>query len=1161
MPSQKAMTRRGILMGGASMLALAYALPAAALPPGMPGHGHPHTSSGGGGGALPAVTVANTSSSALTAPYVQFAHGFKRGDLTDGNVLSITDDLGGAVTYTAARRANWPDLPTNRSLVDLFCKLPNNIPGKLAISSLTISGTTATCTTASAHGLSTGNKVLIQPQNTDTTVGAPSNLYCGLVPVTVTGASTFTYTVIGTAPSGSATVGMEMCYTRTLTLTSATGSWNDSLPAGKTSTNILTDLQTNFDNITLELTDFADSTGTAVGSGVYQANFFTCIAQAGTDKLRVVATGPTVCDFVGIMKFADTVGGARHSTIAGWFYVSALLNPSTGAVVEVHARAFIDQSLLNVAMSYYTFRSRMKLGSTVVRSLGLSNDATIDGKTQTFAPTAVNTSTDRINIPNHGFQGGERVLLTTTGTLPAPFVVGTNYAVIWVDSNNIALTTTFGEPNQFGTSTPLNITSQGTGTHTVTCWQQSPYSTRMAYVASHGRPDRWTGATGALSPISYHVIHDMNYMQQARLVPPVDLTINLNNPIAEISSGLQVTGALKSRYVFGSPGVLQYAQNAGGSGSYHEYGAAFTNIPCRRCRYPNDLGYAQTLRTSALAMGSWDLFLTRDDTNWRPPVVNNGPTRTGTAYPGMSASEPTGWFFNGSALGVYTSPSSTLHNPGLGFVSYDHRYLLFYPLYMFEGRHEIHDLMVMDVFQFMTGHSTVSYTGPGTQVITKIIVNGSTTYYSLVPTSAPREDAWGLCSGIYCLVLSDPNAPEHAVVKDYVDDTLAAMNYLINVDGAAHDPNWLNFGTFSLYDVMQRGPGYAWANNNDAVNMLFEGYLSMAVANCYRLYPSANFQAIAPHMAKFTDNLYRNIHNSWMSNSFQLRAKYASGTHNANSAFFVPDFNQPLLLDQNLDAILYRTDGTVWGCFNNGFQPVMYPIAGERHSVNDQTFANAAPNFFVGPPPELTFADSYYVRNPSGTYYGWQYATTNSDTTIVPSYSSVSSSTISTTMGTGTTAVTVGAVLTGMNTTYPLIVITSGAGTEICQVSAGSGTTNLTIVRGKYGTTALAHGAGATVYVPYLGGCWRDLQLRDVPFPPTGHGWRTPPGDGDAPIDGYRTMMRCGAAIWAMNGIIPWTAFNNADAWFQDALDTVGINGPTAFAANNALMDSVNITL
>jgi len=63
------------------------------------------------------------------------------------------------------------------------------------IDSLTNSGTTATLTTTVAHGLTTGNYVVVR--------GAVPSAYNGEYPITVTGATTFTYTT-ETAPSGNA---------------------------------------------------------------------------------------------------------------------------------------------------------------------------------------------------------------------------------------------------------------------------------------------------------------------------------------------------------------------------------------------------------------------------------------------------------------------------------------------------------------------------------------------------------------------------------------------------------------------------------------------------------------------------------------------------------------------------------------------------------------------------------------------------------------------------------------------------------------------------------------------------------------------------------------------------------------------------------------------
>ena len=65
------------------------------------------------------------------------------------------------------------------------------------ISTITKSGTTATLTTATAHGLITGNRVTIS--------GASSSEYNGTFVITRTGANTFTYTML-TTPAANATV-------------------------------------------------------------------------------------------------------------------------------------------------------------------------------------------------------------------------------------------------------------------------------------------------------------------------------------------------------------------------------------------------------------------------------------------------------------------------------------------------------------------------------------------------------------------------------------------------------------------------------------------------------------------------------------------------------------------------------------------------------------------------------------------------------------------------------------------------------------------------------------------------------------------------------------------------------------------------------------------
>lgn len=73
----------------------------------------------------------------------------------------------------------------------------SGLVGSKTISSITYSGTTATLTTATAHGLVTGSEVTIS--------GATSTVYNGTYKITVTSSTTFTYTM-ASSPGANATV-------------------------------------------------------------------------------------------------------------------------------------------------------------------------------------------------------------------------------------------------------------------------------------------------------------------------------------------------------------------------------------------------------------------------------------------------------------------------------------------------------------------------------------------------------------------------------------------------------------------------------------------------------------------------------------------------------------------------------------------------------------------------------------------------------------------------------------------------------------------------------------------------------------------------------------------------------------------------------------------
>lgn len=82
--------------------------------------------------------------------------------------------------------------------------------------------------------------------------------------------------------------------------------------------------------------------------------------------------------------------------------------------------------------------------------------------------TAYLTDANRLNAANHELSDGSIVRLTTTGTLPTGLSPATNYYVVNRTEDNLELSATLG-------GTPITLTGNGSGTHTVTRHSESSY--------------------------------------------------------------------------------------------------------------------------------------------------------------------------------------------------------------------------------------------------------------------------------------------------------------------------------------------------------------------------------------------------------------------------------------------------------------------------------------------------------------------------------------------------------------------------------------------------------------------------------------------------------------------------------------------------------------
>lgn len=90
--------------------------------------------------------------------------------------------------------------------------------------------------------------------------------------------------------------------------------------------------------------------------------------------------------------------------------------------------------------------------------------------TQNFATTDVDTGTDEITLTAHGLENYQRIQFTSTGSVPGGLSASTTYYLIVVDANTIQVATSY--TNAFN-GTQINITSVGSGTHTLTPYEQA----------------------------------------------------------------------------------------------------------------------------------------------------------------------------------------------------------------------------------------------------------------------------------------------------------------------------------------------------------------------------------------------------------------------------------------------------------------------------------------------------------------------------------------------------------------------------------------------------------------------------------------------------------------------------------------------------------------
>lgn len=142
------------------------------------------------------------------------------------------------------------------------------------------------------------------------------------------------------------------------------------------------------------------------------------------------------------------------------------LDPERRHLVETD-RSSVTSTITNTNQDYYS-----DLG-TVISTNGVMLDYLPLGTVwhtytaKTFTDNDVDDGLEFVTISNHGFQTGAKVRLTTSGSLPSGLQIDTTYYIINVTSSRVAFATSWANAQA---DTRINLTADGSGTHTITNW-------------------------------------------------------------------------------------------------------------------------------------------------------------------------------------------------------------------------------------------------------------------------------------------------------------------------------------------------------------------------------------------------------------------------------------------------------------------------------------------------------------------------------------------------------------------------------------------------------------------------------------------------------------------------------------------------------------------
>jgi len=149
-----------------------------------------------------------------------------------------------------------------------------------------------------------------------------------------------------------------------------------------------------------------------------------------------------------------------------------------------------------------------------------------------FLPADVNTATDEIEIIAHGYVDDDAVVFGTSGTLPGGLNLGVLYIVnATLDTFQVSSTVS---------GAPLDLTSQGTGTHSISPAGQTNVFTftksgsATPFSATGGNLVNTSTISTVIAKTAAGVIHDLVVSQPIIIQGATDPSFNVNSTVASI---------------------------------------------------------------------------------------------------------------------------------------------------------------------------------------------------------------------------------------------------------------------------------------------------------------------------------------------------------------------------------------------------------------------------------------------------------------------------------------------------------------------------------------------------------------------------------------------------------------------------------------------------